>query len=119
MTDQGSVSFTYDDDGKTAVGQITVDATGIDLDDALNLLVSALEASEAGYTVTRAQVTETVTRDKRGPSVRKGRVGGQTVAVPDQVQAAEARRVQMPAPAPTLTVADSPVGPALQAVRRG
>ncbi len=109
MADAGSVSFTYDQDGKTEIGQISVTVEGIDLDDTLNLLVTALEASkDPAYTVTRAIVTETVTRDKRGPSVRKGRVGGQTVDVPAEGRAARrATTMQVPA----VTLVDSPVSP--------
>lgn len=93
MASEGSVSFTYDADGKTEVGQISVRVHGIDLDDALNLLVDALgRSTDPAYTVTRAQVTETITRDKRGPSVRTGRVAGQTVAAPTRGEPRRAAR---------------------------
>jgi hypothetical protein len=71
MPDQGTVSFTVHTTDQIKAATLTVQAEGIALDDALDLIADGAEA--AGYTVTRTQVVETVTRPgrARGPKPEK------------------------------------------------
>jgi hypothetical protein len=63
MADRGTVSFTYQTTDQLKAVTLTVTADGIELDDALDLIAEGAEAR--GWTVSRTQVVETVTRPGR------------------------------------------------------
>ncbi|MGE3795974.1 MAG: hypothetical protein AB7I38_18895 [Dehalococcoidia bacterium] len=63
MADQATVNIQWETDDQTKVATIVVEASGIELDDALDLIADGVEAR--GYTVTRTRVVEQVTRPGR------------------------------------------------------
>ena len=63
MADQATVSIQWETDDQTKVATLVVEASGLDLDDALDLIADGAEAH--GYQVTRTQVVEQVVRPGR------------------------------------------------------
>lgn len=90
MPDQGSISFTWRTADQVKAATITVQAEGIDIDDALDVFADGAEAG--GYTVTRTQVDERVTRPGRE---RKPKPAKAEPVVVVEGEPAQTRRVKI------------------------
>ncbi len=90
MADHATVSIQWQTADQTKVATLVVQAEGLDLDDALDLLADGAEAR--GYTVTRTQVAEQVTRPGRERRPRPAPVEPVVVA---EGEPARIRRVKI------------------------